>query len=323
MIPFTFTVNENGTITLPESTPAAVTKDAESTALRVVNDRILGTVKLLKTTDAEAPLDGVVFNLYREDVPATLLEQLMSFITGKTYSLTASFAWGEDATDAIAITEGTEKGVLYITGLDWGSYKLVETAADGYILPTDEAERTYTFEIGPENTETEITLNAELNVINTPNRLVVRKVEDGKDEALTGAEYELYRVEEDGKLTKITNTTDPMESMWIWDSLTGTGEASCLLIGTYRLVETKSPYGYVVAKPITFTIDQYGKVTILEGNGRLSVVSEDDKTPMLLAEDLLTEFSFTKVELYNESCYEYADETRILPGVTFTAYSTA
>ena len=99
-------------------------------------------------------------------------------------------------------------------------------------------------------------------------------------------------------------------------------EASCLRIGTYRLVETRSPYGYVVAKPITFTIDQYGKVTVLEGNGRLTVVSEDDKTPMLLAEDLLTEFSFTKVELYNESCYEFADETRILPGVTFTAYST-
>ena len=43
----------------------------------------------------------------------------------------------------------TEHGQIIVENLDWGVYKLVETVADGYILPADPNLRTYTFRFSP------------------------------------------------------------------------------------------------------------------------------------------------------------------------------
>lgn len=157
---------------------------------------------------------------------------------------------------------------------------------------------------------------------NTPNRLVIQKVGEGETELLTGAQYDLYSIGADGKATKITNTTDPLQPMWKWDSNTGTGEAVRLNSGTYCLVETRSPYGYVIADPMEFTMDQQGNVKLIKGNGRVETKLEVG-APVLVAEDMKTLFQFNKAELFNEYCYEHAMDTRILPGVTFTAYEDA
>lgn len=295
--------------------------NGDATEIKVINDRIPGTLKLTKTDMEENPLNGVVFNLYHEEEPATLVDRLMGFVTGKTYTLAASFQWDADATGKITVENGTQAGVLTVLDLDWGSYKLVETYADGYKLDMEEETlRTYTFTIGPEDPEHNITLNAELTITNIPNHLIVNKVEEEKSVLLRGAQYELHRIGENGQTTKITNTTDETQPMWIWDSNTGRGEAFRLRMGRYQLVETRSPYGYVVAEPIVFTMDQKGEVRIENGNCRLETNAQHGVTPVIMAEDQLTRFQFSKVELYNESCSEDAGKTRILPGVTFTAY---
>ena len=117
---------------------------------------------------------------------------------------------------------------------------------------------------------------------------------------------------------EITNTADRLQPMWNWDPNTGTGEASCLSVGDYTLVETRAPYGYTVAKPVTFHMDEYGTVTV--GGKACETL---DGVPLLFAEDVPTKFTFTKAELFRESCAENAGQTRILPGVTFTAYEDA
>ena len=303
-----------------------------STALEAVNERILGTLTLLKedSVSTEA-LNNVKFELYRAKIldedgePLTWFERLISLITGNGYILTDEFSWtgsgSNGITDYIA-----EDGQIVVENLDWGEYKLVETVADGYILPDNAKLRTYSFVINEENTDAALTLGEKVleknTIFNQPNRVIVQKV-DGEDNTiiLPGAEYELYYVKDKAGNEierQIPNDTDAIAT-WVWDSETGIGEATHLSPGTYKLVEIKSPYGYIIEEPIFFEIDASGVVTV-DGEAVESI----ENTPVVKAADTKTRFSFTKLELYNEGCADgYSIDptaTRILDGVTFTAY---
>ena len=302
------------------------------TALEAVNERILGTLTLLKQDSvSNKALNNVKFELYRAKIldedgePLTWFERLLSLITGNGYILTDEFSWtgsgSNGITDYIA-----EDGQIIVENLDWGVYKLVETVADGYILPADAKLRTYSFVINAQNSDATLTLGEEVleynTILNQPNRVIVQKV-DGEDNTiiLPGAEYELYYVKDKAGNEierQIPNDTDAIAT-WKWDSETGIGEATHLSPGSYKLVEIQSPYGYIIEEPIFFEIDSKGVVTV-DGE----VVDSIKNTPVVNAADTKTEFRFTKLELYNEGCADgYSidpNATRILDGVTFTAY---
>ena len=321
---FEVTVNTDGTFSMTDAVNGVtLAQNTDGRQIKAVNERILGTVTLMKYTqflgeDEKHPLDGAVFSLYREEQAVTWWEKLKDFVTGTHYDL----VWSTDGNALVSTTESkTGEGDLIISNLPWGTYTLKETQApEGYKLVSN----AYTFTIGPEDPQTGIDLTQNGTVANECNRLVVRKVAAGDESrrALTGAQYKLYQnvPDENGgtALVEITNTADRLQPMWIWDPNTGTGEASCLSVGDYTLVETRAPYGYTVAKPVTFHMDEYGTVTVAG-----KACETLDGAPMLFAEDVPTKFTFTKAELFRESCAENAGQTRILPGVTFTAYEDA
>ena len=89
------------------------------------------------------------FPVYAEEESWIKLE--LDFVTGNTYTLNGNFRWdgttvGEEKfTYDVEANEST--GILMIENLDWGEYKLVETVAEGYILPKEEESRSYPFTI--------------------------------------------------------------------------------------------------------------------------------------------------------------------------------
>lgn len=327
--PITFTVNTNGTFTFTNRNPENVTDNS----FTLDNTRKLGSLTITKKDSLSGDeLDGVSFKLYRKDTSGNWLQRFIDLITGNNYELTTEFKWGDTSNPATGITitevksDGKPSGKLIISGLDWGEYKLVETASSGYLLTADEANRTYTFTVDETTVDQPISLmfnnNAvEGNVItNVPNQVLVYKVEkDYPETKLSGAQYELYRVSKDEKgnevKDKIDNTTD-VGASWNWNSETGIGTAARLPEGTYELVETVPPSGYTIAAPVRFTMGVDGTVTSDDVKVELQ-----NSIPLIYAEDVKTQFSFNKAELYNEQCSVNADDIRPLKGVTFTAYS--
>lgn len=279
--------------------------------IEVVDERIPGIVMLKKLDEVSlAALDNVVFRLYRKVEGETWFDNFLNMITGKQYEVVKDFRWSdyrnpddETVDHTMEIDKDQEQGVLTISGLPWGAYKLVEIKADGYIITPEEDNRSYSFTIDAQaGTSQNLQLD---NITNEPNRLTVTKVAfENNTRILAGAVYELYNAAGN----KIA------DDRWTWNSETGTGTATRLAPGEYILKEVRAPYGYTLAKDIRFQMDKYGTVT-MDG-----VPVEDNR---ILAVDKQTKFTFTKKELIHETCSEYANQTRILPGVVFTAYEDA
>lgn len=135
--PVTFALNEAGQIVLDRNPSyadgtAAVALSADGALLSVRNAKVRGVARLAKMdADAGEPLDGAVFALYdgRGELVRDGLETGRSCVAAD---------WS--STDA-------EAGVLYIEGLDLGSYSLRETAAEGYQVP----DTAYPFTIDDDN----------------------------------------------------------------------------------------------------------------------------------------------------------------------------
>ena len=292
------------------------------TDVTVTNVRKTGSVQLTKKDSTDSSeLEGITFTLYRKDTDGSWFRKLIDFITGKQYKMEASFDWTGEGTvtgsedTSVTVTDG----MLIVTGLEWGDYKLVETAADGYILAADEKERTYEFTIDAVSAEsgTHLLINKNGVITNDPNYLSVWKVDkDNHTAILPGAVYELtYTADSNG--TAVNKKVD--ETHWSWDSDTGKGEANRLAPGTYTLSETTPPSGYKVAPDLVFTVDAFGTVLV---NG------EEAENLIIYAEDEKTRFSFTKLGLVNESCADPSlgsqvpdpEETKFLAGTEFTVY---
>ena len=110
------------------------------TAKGLTNIRDTGSVTLHKADSASKEgLNGVSFELYMKR-DGSWLEDIWNFITGRQY---------ESIGDVDGEALDTD-GMLTISGLIWGEYKLVEKRPlDGYI--TDTAE--YVFDVGREDTD--------------------------------------------------------------------------------------------------------------------------------------------------------------------------
>jgi uncharacterized surface anchored protein len=125
-----------------------------------------------------------------------------------------------------------------------GSYTVKESkAADGYILSQEEIKFTLSEDKKNEVAEVSKTL------INKKNSVTITKVISGTTTGLQGAELAI--VDANGT-TVASGTTDKDGKLTV----------KCIPAGTYTVKETKAPAGYkLTTDTITFTIDEYGKVT--------------------------------------------------------------
>ncbi len=200
----------------------------------VPNWRETGSVTLEKLGglgDDTEPLDGVTFDLQRLDGGewVTVVEDLQ---TGRNYEM-------NEANTGVGRPTRGDSGQLRVTGLQWGTYRLVESGTlEGYVgqdgqgwLVSDQ------FTIDRHNLDH--TLTGDDAVVNVPTRLVIHKEnEDGV--ALRNTTFTVTPV--DGS-TFVGGGTGPVEIRTGRDgnaSLVG----QLLVGGTYAIEETDAPNDY-------------------------------------------------------------------------------
>lgn len=176
-------------------------------------------------------------------------------IAGTTFDL---YRITDGKQDRVSETVVGDDGVLDLSNLGVGSYKLVEAkAAPGYVINT----QPIYFLVNPENDENEMIDH--IDFTNYQSEMTGRKLNEDR-EGLANAEYQIYAVDAKKNLegepihfaTKEMPDTDK-----IITNAKGEIYAKGLEKGTYALVETKAPTGYILDKTKhLFTItDQIGK----------------------------------------------------------------
>ena len=214
--------------------------DSSEAASTIENAEIRGSIRIIKTglTTLE-PLNGAEFTLYEED--------------GVTIAKVDG-AEVEPVTTASMNVDGAMKnGVALFENIPYGSYVIRETKAPaGYTLnpnsfEVDVTENGKVVEVGPIR-------DARINVS-------IDKKSVGGMESLPGAKLELHVGDANGEV--IASWTSPNTKYTIpYDTL--------VVGGTYTLTEATPPAGYAYAKPVTFTIDDYGNITITSGTSSTS-----------------------------------------------------
>lgn len=208
--------------------------------IKVPNVYIQGSVSLCKIDhdDPETTLEGAEFII--KDAEGTTLHWT---VEGSVYTLSA---------------EGTETitaGHVTLDALPEGQYTLIETKApEGYVIV--EAERT--FSITAEDHEQTIAIEIE-NLLRRMTVGIIKIDHENRDLRLEGAEFTLYRRAgsvETPVAQAVTNSN-------------GIATFTELPMGSYRIRETKAPYGYKLwSNPIDFIVDGDGNVKV-GGNGIL------------------------------------------------------
>lgn len=161
----------------------------------------------------------------------------------------------------------------------YGEYCITEVKSpNGYILNKEKKCVT----ISAENPSGEITL------VNEKNKIKFKKITLSKDSGkyilLPNAVLKI--VDKDGNIVK---NIDDKELKWETDEKTYTVEG--IKIGTYYLVEEKSPSGYILSKPIEFTVNDDGTVKSNNLESNLKILDKDTLTIVMINELIKTSFS--------------------------------
>ena len=290
----TFTVKPNGTAELvPEGTSGGYVKidgetvisttavlDTNQTTITISNERI--GLSLTKVDyDTKQPLKDVTFTLK----PA----EGSSFID--------SFAPGNSS---ISLTKENDKIILATLTTDASGgisipYRLVKRD-NSYILTEQDLRTLYpnyrysgetnhqiTFKVEKDGTITITSRNAmfqlaegdatALVVSNQQITLTVSKLDQATGTSLAGVKLKLR------KLTTDPDTWTDVEE-WTTDGIPKVFKGDTFTPGTYKLEEVETPEGYnPIAGPLTFTIDQSGKVTqTAVGEDSLAALTETSWT---------------------------------------------
>lgn len=218
-------------------------------------------------------LKGVTFKLQKqvigEDGIATgWVDWMTGLTTGNVYTYTdAAEGTVEPDKDAVIPQEDP----LVITGLKWGSYRLVETnAKDGYAVTDENGNEISASFVVEQSTDFDNAIKLGTDgheIFNYKTRLRLLKNGVGETQNLAGAVFEITGRFADGSVSKIV-TTDANGHLTIEDKDTAVTTLEGLLKGgeTYTLKELVPPAGYEkIATEVTFTMETNGKVKA--GNG--------------------------------------------------------
>ena len=247
--------------------------DGKTYSYIINNERFYAFLKVVKidsVTGEAIPVEGIGFQVF------TPAGELVSF-------------WGVDTWYSNA------EGIVKVpTDLEYGiGYKAVEqNAPEGYIL----AAEPFTFDITTENAEKEddlivVTLEAK----NTPTQVQLLKV-DPYGQPVSGAK--LVLVDASGK-TVDEWTSDEMPHT-IYKLPVG---------GTFTLRETAAPDGYLLAEPVTFTVQETTEIqTVTMENEKIPTIGTTATTDGL-------HVAQPKGEVEIVDTVHYAD---VVPGRTYT-----
>ena len=192
-------------------------------------------------------------------------------------------------TDAKAGAFGIQLGT---DGLGAGDYRLVETKApNGYWSPA-ESKNSHEFTITKDNTgyKVEWAKGETGNIANTPTEVSWLKVSAGNGESLSGSVWTVTRVKDsedkditDSKSLTVADcasdecNTDATGTAFDVDKTPGVIRLTRLDYGTYELVESQAPAGYVKSdKTYTFTITKEGPA-----DGKVVAISVEGATKPL------------------------------------------
>ena len=196
-------------------------KESAETKVDFENYRIPLYATIKKTDISGNPLAGAKFGLYtKENIPG---------------AMPGSVAINADT--LIAEFTSDENGIVHIANmlLPYGEYVIKEISAPNGYLKTDE-----TWTIKATDNDEDNVYSYQFTVVNNSYELTVEKVDTTDNNPIVGAHLVLYKGID-------------VYAEWISD---GTPKVIKAEPGSYKLVETKAPFGYEVASPIEFTIGQ-------------------------------------------------------------------
>ena len=186
------------------------------------------------------------------------------------------------------ITEAAS--TITLEGVEPGEYYLVEiTAPTGYVKLEEPI--AFTVEKNLAVTEADIALDT---VYNEPTEISFVKKDEQTGELLSGAGLEIRLAsEEEGSLVvsdeKAASVYEDVETSW--ESGNSAYTVTGLPVGTYALVETEVPDGYVKADPIFFEINEDGTGTIYYESGTVTgncIEMLDDTTKIEISKVAIT-----------------------------------
>lgn len=230
----------------------AGSKDDVKVDVQKFND-VIRAVRIKKTSEDSKVLNGAVFEIYKAD------NSKLDGFTKKTDS-TGKEVYYYDGKGKDKLISGAD-GYVRVKGLDAGSYYFKEIQApDGYV----KSEENYSFtllEKLPEKAKDSEEYYVDVNygeglssVINKKLKVnfEFKKISDSSDEPLSGAQFKLYKkVCTDSSHNHDKKDDDMNSKCWQYieekqSSNDGMIKFANLECGSYRLIETKAPDGYIL-----------------------------------------------------------------------------
>lgn len=267
------TIIFDGTATTHGATSQAINLQAVGVESGITGDNI--RLDLTKVdVDTKASLAGAVFALYGsedEEIQRATSDSrgIISFTKDLSYG--AAYTFKEIAPPDGYVLDDT---VHTMTIAEQGNAGEVQVTIDGQTKSASQ--------------DANNTLQISHQVTNKKNEISFSKVEQTETgtKALAGATLTLFKLDDNGE--KI----EPAIESWT------TGENPHLVkglhVGNYVLVESEAPANYLLAKDITFSVDEKGSIQNVT-NGTLDKDGSIQMVDVLAEED--TEIKFTKVEI--------------------------